>query len=234
MDAPNHPNRPDHSMSPLRGGEHMKRTVATGIAVLALLAGCAPLALEPSAQPTPTATASPVASSSATAATSPAPTAPEPTVGLAPFDCALPVKMPATVNRAQIADVRVGSHGSGSTGYDRIVFEFQGPGIPQVTLQAGKPPFTQDPSGLPLSVQGSSFLVLVLHGATGITPEGQMTYTGLTDFNPGFPALTEFKQSGDFEAVSEWVAGLTGPACHRVFVLTNPTRLVIDLQHPRG
>jgi hypothetical protein len=211
----------------------MKRTVATGIVLLAVLAGCAPIALEPSAEPTPTATASPSASPSASAA-SPVPTAPEPTVGLVPFDCALPVEMPATVNRAQIADVRVGSHGAGSTGYDRIVFEFLGPGIPEVTLRAGTPPFTHDPSGLPLSVQGSSFLVLVLHGATAITPDGKMTYTGLTDFKPGFPTLTEFTEAGDFEAVSEWVAGLTGPSCNRVFVLKNPTRLVIDLQHPQG
>jgi hypothetical protein len=130
--------------------------------------------------------------------------------------------------------VRVGSHGAGSTGYDRIVFEFQGPGIPEVALRVGTPPFTHDPSGLPLTVQGSSFLVLVLHGASAITPEGQMTYTGLTDFKPGFPVLTEFEEVGDFEAVTQWVAGLTGPACHRVFVLKNPSRLVIDLQHPQG
>lgn len=208
----------------------MKRTVAIAIALLAVVAGCdagfAPPTIAPT--PTPTATASP----SPTAATSPAPTAPEPTVGLVPFDCALPVSMSATVTRAQITDVRVGSHGSGSTGYDRIVFEFQGRGIPQVTLRAGTPPFTKDPSGLPLPVQGSSFLVLVLHGATAITPEGKMTYTGLTDFKPGFPELTEFTEAGDFEAVTEWVAGLSSPSCHRVFVLQNPTRLVIDLQHP--
>ena len=138
------------------------------------------------------------------------------------------------INRAQITDVRVGNHGAGSSGYDRIVFEFQRTGIPEVTLRAGTPPFTHDPSGLQLPVQGSSFLVLVLHGATAITPEGKMTYTGLTDFKPGFPSLTEFTQAGDFEAVSEWVAGLTGPSCHRVFVLQNPSRLVIDLQHPHG
>ncbi len=212
----------------------MKRTVVTGMALLAVLAGCEAGLVPPTAAPTPTATASPVASPSVTTATSPAPTAPEPTVGLVPFDCALPVLMPATVNRAQITDVRVGNHGAGSSGYDRIVFEFQRTGTPEVTLRAGTPPFTHDPSGLQLPVQGSSFLVLVLHGATAITPEGKMTYTGLTDFKPGFPSLTEFTQAGDFEAVSEWVAGLTGPSCHRVFVLQNPSRLVIDLQHPHG
>jgi hypothetical protein len=121
-------------------------------------------------------------------------------------------------------------------GYDRIVFEFQGPGIPQVTLRAGTPPFTFDPSGLPMPVRGRTFLVLVLHGATGITPDGRVTYSGPTDFQPVFQTLIEFKQAGDFEAVSEWVAGLSIPtnACQRVFVLKGPTRLVIDLQHPQG
>jgi len=168
------------------------------------------------------------------ATASPGSPAPEPTADLTPFNCNLPASLPATVDRAQILDVRVGSHGAGPSGYDRMVFEFKGPGIPKVTLRAGTPPFTQDPSGLPLPVRGSSFLVLVLHGATGITPEGTITYTGPTDFTPGLPALTEFRQAGDFEAVSEWVAGLAGPSCHRLFVLQNPTRLVIDVQHPQG
>lgn len=217
----------------------MKRTVAATIAVLALLAGCVPAATSPSAGASASAAASapssPSASPSASATTaSPGSTTSEPTAGLAPFDCALPASLPATVDRAQIADVRVGSHGAGASGYDRMVFEFQGPGIPEVTLRAGTPPFTKDPSGLPLPVRGTWFLVLVLHGATAITPEGTMTYSGPTDFTPGFPALTEFKEAGDFEAVSEWVAGLTGPSCHRLFVLTKPTRLVIDVQHPQG
>lgn len=217
----------------------MKRTVAATIAVLALLGGCAPAATSPSpgasATTAASAPSSPSASPSASAATaSPGSPAPEPTAGLAPFDCALPASLPATVDRAQIADVRVGSHGAGASGYDRMVLEFQGAGIPEVTLRAGTPPFTHDPSGLPLPVRGTSFLVLVLHGATAITPEGTMTYTGPTDFTPGFPALTEFKEAGDFEAVSEWVAGLAGPSCHRLFVLKNPTRLVIDVQHPQG
>jgi hypothetical protein len=223
----------------------MKRPVA-GIAILAVLAGsalasCAPAAT-PSASATQTAsanTASPSASaaspSPAAATPTPGPTAPEPTVGLVPFSCALPVSLPATVDRAQIVDVRVGTHGTGPSGYDRIVFEFQGSGIPDVTLRVGTPPFTFDPSGLPMTVRGRSFLVLVLHGGTGITPDGKATYAGPTDFQPVFQQLIEFKQAGDFEAVSEWVAGVSQARfCQRVFVLRDPTRLVIDLQHPQG
>lgn len=220
----------------------MYRTVATTVAALALLTGCAPAATPPIAGASETAVAATPATpashasspSIGTATPSPGSAAPEPTANLAPFACDLPASLPATVDRAQIVDVRVGSHGAGATGYDRLVFEFQGPGIPDVTLRAGTPPFTHDPSGLPLAVGGNSFLVLVLKGATGITPDGTITYGGPTVFTPAFPTLTEFKQAGDFEAVSEWVAGLTGPSCYRLFVLQDPTRLVIDLEHPQS
>jgi hypothetical protein len=210
----------------------MKRA-AVAIVVLAVIEGCTPVAPSPG---TPGAGAPATATGvrpSAAANASGSPGA-EPTTGLAPFDCSLPKSLPATIDRAQIVDVRVGTHGTGASGYDRIVFQFRDTGIPEVQIRAGTPPFTQDPSGLPLTVSGTSFLVIVMHGGTGVTPEGTITYNGSTDFKPGFPALVELKQAGDFEAVSEWVAGLSGPSCHRVFVLQAPSRLVIDVQHPQG
>lgn len=221
----------------------MKRSMSVliSLAVSVAVGACSGPAGAPASQsPLATARSQPIASPgesspSVNAATaSPGSPAPEPTTGLAPFACALLSSLPATVDRAQIADVRVGSHGAGASGYDRIVFEFQGRGIPEVLVGPGTPPFTRDPSDLPLPVQGTSFLVVVLRGATAVTPEGTTTYGGPTDFMPGFPALTEFKEGGDFEAVSTWVAGLTGPTCHRLLVLTNPTRLVIDVQRPQG
>jgi hypothetical protein len=129
--------------------------------------------------------------------------------------------------RAQIDDVRVGSH----KGYDRIVFQFE-KGIPDMDVRVGTPPFTHDPSGLPLEVDGNDFLVFILRGGTGLAPDGRVTYDGRTDFTPDYPILTQFVQAGDFEAQSEWVAGLTGPACMRVFTLKDPARLVIDLAVP--
>jgi hypothetical protein len=204
----------------------MTRILAVVVA-LALIAGCTPGApspgtASPTSAPTPTATAS---------GAEPTTPAPEPTTALDPFDCELPASLPATIDRAQIVDVRVGTHPDGAPGYDRIVFEFEN-GIPEVDLREGTPPFTQDPSGLPLAVDGDAFLVLVMHGGTAVTAEGTLTYEGRTDFSPAFPTLTQLKEAGDFEAVSEWVIGMTGPACHRLFTLDSPSRLVIDLQHP--
>ena len=38
-------------------------------------------------------------------------------------------------------------------------------------------------------------------------------------------------QGGDFEALSTWFLGLDGGGCYRVFTLTSPSRLVIDIEH---
>lgn len=213
----------------------MKRLAAAALAIV--LAACTtggsptPSAVPPTA--TPTAKATPSATKAPTPAPTKAPTAaptkastpaPEPTDALGPFDCSYPRHIEGTVGRAHISDVRVGAHED----YDRIVFEFE-KGIPTMDVRPGMPPFTYDPSGLPLEVAGNDFLIFILRGGTGITPEGRVTYAGPTVFTPRYPLLVEFVQAGDFEAQSEWVAGLTGPACMRVFTLTNPDRLVIDL-----
>ena len=187
-------------------------------------------------------TAPPTTATTPTAEPTPAPTStpstpPEPTAGLGDFVCSFPYAVDGNAERAQISDVRVGAH----EGYDRIVFEFE-KGIPALDVKVGKPPFTKDPSGLPLEVAGDVFLVVTLRGGTALTPTGQVTYDGPTDFTPGFtpdhPPLVRFVQAGDFEAQSEWVAGLTKPVgmtepdCIRVFALSDPDRLVIDLAAP--
>ena len=54
-----------------------------------------------------------------------------------------------TVARANITDVRIGTH----DGYDRVVFEFAG-GLPEVSLERAEPPFTHDASGEPIDGRG--------------------------------------------------------------------------------
>jgi hypothetical protein len=149
----------------------------------------------------------------------------EPTDGLGEFACSFPVEGVGTVERAQITDVRVGTH----DGYDRVVFEFDS-GIPQFTLDEATPPLIADPSGRELSVEGDAFWHLVMHGGTHISPDGDETYAGTRDFTPDFPKLAELIEGGDFEAVSTWYFGLTEESCVRVLTLNNPSRLVIDIE----
>jgi len=214
---------------------HAARRIVGSVGLIAaiVLAGCAAASPTPSTSGSPSAGAaatvapsgSPVPSASASA--SAASTAPsEPTESLLPFACTPSVSIAGTTDRAQITDVRVGKH----TGYDRVVFEFDG-GIPQTTIDAVLPPFYQDPSGLELTVSGSAFLKLTLNGGTKVSPAGGVTYSGSNDFKPGFDQLVELVEAGDFEAISTWYLGVDPGGCIRVLTLAAPSRLVIDIQH---
>ena len=99
------------------------------------------------------------------------------------------------------------------------------------TIDTATSPFTHDPSGLAIQVAGSSFLKITLHGGTIQTLSGGSSYTGPRAFTPRAPRLVDLQPGGDFEAVATWYAGMTGAACVRVFSLSGPSRLVIDLQH---
>jgi hypothetical protein len=118
-------------------------------------------------------------------------------------------------------------------GFDRIVFEFAPqPGatahIPAYTVsRQASAKFIKDPSGLPVTMRGSSGLRVVFHGASGAD-----SYTGPRDFTPSLPVVQEVEQLGDFEAVLSWGAGLSQASCIRTPELSNPTRLVIDVQTP--
>jgi hypothetical protein len=152
---------------------------------------------------------------------------PIPSDELGAFSCDLPIHEDATVARANITDVRTGTH----DGYDRVVFEFAG-GIPEASLERAEPPFTQDASGAPIEVQGESFLRLLLRGGTKQTDEGTSSYDGPTEFETGYPALVHLIEGGDFEAQSTWYFGLAAESCVRVLTLTDDgtARLVIDIE----
>lgn len=202
-------------------------------AVILALVGCQPAGspgASPSSAATPASGSAPAepASPAASAVASGAPTAePAPSDQAGDFSCDFPVIMQATATATtNILDVRVGTH----DGYDRAVFEFN-LGTPEFSLERAEPPFSMDPSGLPLDVAGSSFLRLIMRGGTKMTESGASSYSGPTNFDPGFPQLVDLVEGGDFEAQSTWYLGLNAEACGRVFLLTDPDRLVIDLEH---
>ena len=123
---------------------------------------------------------------------------------------------------AYIDMVRTGTH----TGYDRITIEFQNgiPGSVDVSPQSGAT-FTQGASGQSVTLAGSAGILVTIHGADEHT-----AYGGPTDFKTGYASLAEARQMQDFEGIVQWGLGLTKPACYRAFFLTNPVRLVIDVQ----
>jgi hypothetical protein len=147
--------------------------------------------------------------------------------GLPAFVCDLPITGAASIGLAHVADVRVGTH----AGYDRMVFEFIEDGTPEFRIETTEPPFTRDPSDLPMAVNGTAFLQIILNGGTKVGDDGSPTYTGPTQFGPGFDQLVDLIERGDFEAVNTWYVGMADEACLRAFVLSDPSRIVIDLEH---
>ena len=142
------------------------------------------------------------------------------------FACGFPLVSDGTVPRAQLTDVRVGTH----TDYDRIVFQYAD-GLPELEVSQATPPLLADASGMELDVDGEAFLQIVLRGGTKQTEAGGSSYPGPREFTPGFERLVEMEEGGDFEAVNTWYVGMSGDACVRGFTLSDPPRIVIDLQH---
>jgi hypothetical protein len=172
------------------------------------------------------------ASASTTAAPTPLPATPEATAGttLPAFSCQDQSGGTSGAAPMQLTAVRIAHQ---AAGYDRIVFEFAAPPgmtpyLPAytVTRQASST-FVKDPSGMQVTLQGSNGLRIVFHGASAYG-----SYSGSQDLKPGLSVLKEAEQIGDFEAVLSWGAGLSQPSCMRAFELSNPTRLVIDIQTP--
>jgi hypothetical protein len=191
--------------------------------VIGVLVVANPLHRPPSAvgpvvgsSPTPSALESPSPSPSPSAS-------PTPDTSLPPFVCASSTTI--TGPGGQYIDaVRTGSH----TGYDRLTIEFQN-GQPQsIQLQPQtNTTFTRDGIGDTVNLAGTAGLLVSIFSADAHT-----AYSGPSDIMTGYTGLLEVRLVGDYEGYVHFGLGLSKPACYRAFILTNPTRLVIDIQTP--
>jgi len=174
----------------------------------------------PAATPTPaeTPTAAPTATPTPAPTATPAPTPPPvtpPVATLPGFSCST---QSGGGGQSTMSTARVGAQ----SGYDRFVIQFAGP-VPQfdVSLQ-GSPSFS--PSGGPVTLQGAAGIVVVLHDATGAG-----AYSGPNDVTPGYPEIREARLLSDSQGVVEWGIGIAHAACFHAWVLTGPSRLVVDI-----
>jgi hypothetical protein len=201
------------------------------LALTVLAAGCGEGNGAESAGPTPAPATQPPTHAATT--TTPAET-PTPPLAPAPKRCARESGGDDGIYTNLVA-VRIGTHQS----YDRITFEFRAPepnpgggaGIPRYEIRTAKPPHYEDASGLPLEVNGNSFVGIVFHGASGVDFEGQATYTGPKVVRAGFDNLVEAVRSGDFEATLSWILGVRHQTCWQVHEFHNPDRVAIDIPH---
>jgi hypothetical protein len=176
-----------------------------------------PVTVGPVPSPSPSASASPAASPSPSAS-------PIPSGG--PFVCSTsaPIINASPPAVAFVDAMRTGAH----AGYDRLTVEFNNgqPGRIELQPQAGTT-FTKSPSGQKITISGQNGILVTIHGADANT-----AYTGSRDIKTAYPRLVETYVVQDFEGVVQLGLGIAGPACYRAFIVSGPTRLVIDIQAP--
>ncbi len=126
----------------------------------------------------------------------------------------------------EIIDVRVGEH----DGYDRVVFDLSGD-QPRLGWFAG---FTneaiEDPTGNPLDVDGDAFLQLGINGIDWAR-EAPERYSGETIDADDLEVVEEVVFGGLFEGQQQVLIGLDEETAYRVFTLSGPARIVVDVRH---
>jgi len=130
---------------------------------------------------------------------------------------------------ALLERVAVGRH----EGYDRVVFQFQGDGLPGYRVEYTDPPLKEDGSGKVVDVDGRAFVAVRMEPASGFdlnTGEGTLVYKGPKRL-PGASVVKEVVRTGDFEAVLTWAIGLEEQVDFRVTTATSPSRLIVDFRN---
>ncbi len=144
-------------------------------------------------------------------------------VALPPFTTAAK-STPDSVAQRELVAFRVATH----PGFDRMVFQFRG-GTPGFNVRYVAR-IIQDGSGATVPLRGSRFLAIrfaaalahPLNGATSNVPRVR---------TPLFRSIRQVKVAGDFEGVVSYGAGIAGRRAFRVFRLTGPPRIVVDVRH---
>lgn len=168
-----------------------------------------------------------VSSSSAVADTSPStePADLEGSTDVAPFpaDASPDTAEPSSPAGLTVTDVRIGRH----DGFDRVVFELGGKGTPGWDVEYVDTA-TAEGTGAPVDLAGPAYLRVLLVG-TSYPYE-----TGLAEVSRGpvaaaGPAVSGAFFDGTFEGQSLAYIGTRTQAAFRVYALSNPTRIVIDV-----
>jgi hypothetical protein len=124
----------------------------------------------------------------------------------------------------QLVAVRAASH----PGYDRVVWQFKG-ALPSHRFARYVTRLTADPSGLPVRVAGDAVLQVTMFYANAHDPVTGRS-TAPDRLVVGLPNVIEVVQSGDFEAYVTYGVGLARRQTFRLFTLTKPSRVVLDVR----
>jgi hypothetical protein len=221
---------------------HLVRAFAVAMAGALVTAGCTsddqqPTVTETVFSPPATSTAEPTATPTATPTTEPSIPASEvplpdddPPADTAPF---VADREPDTATasadaRLSPVDLRFGVHDD----FDRIVLDLAGAGTPGWLGRYVEDP-TQVAQEEPVYLLGDDYLLILVSGVVYPTEDGAQPFEGPRRITPQTGGVVEEVRFGAmFEGQVEIWVGLTSDEPFRVFRLEDPTRVVIDVQHP--
>ena len=136
-----------------------------------------------------------------------------------------PSHVAATATAARLVAVRAAHH----PGFDRIVFEFSGPSPSRQHVRYVNR-LIADPSGRPIPIAGRAILAASFFPATAHGGAASVTAPERVAF--ALPNVMTVVRAGDFESVLSYGIGLAKRTTFHVFTLTNPSRVVIDIDTP--
>jgi hypothetical protein len=143
-------------------------------------------------------------------------------LGLPPFSTE-PKSGPASGGQAELFAIATGCHAN----FDRFV----------IRARFGRPGYrvryvrrvVEDGSGRPVRLRGRKRIHVVIRDARAHTQAGAPLLPRV--LTPLCPNLRQVKDAGDFEGQVSFGLGLSRRTGFRVFRLTAPTRIVIDVLH---
>lgn len=144
------------------------------------------------------------------------------------------VNRTARIGNGVLTAVRIAEH----DGYDRIVFEFGDElgdidinnGVPAYRIEYIDGPAVACGSGNEVQPEGSAILQVSLPGTYVYDPETGEPTIEQRMYGEDYNVIFEAQEICAFEADSTWAIGTGGEAPFRVYELSNPTRLVIDVE----
>ncbi|WP_194291515.1 AMIN-like domain-containing (lipo)protein [Cumulibacter manganitolerans] len=137
-------------------------------------------------------------------------------------------KAGGSLSSAPITNVRAGRH----TCYDRVVVDISGSANGYQARYV--PVVTAEGSGAPIPLRGGAYIQLVILDPA-YSSSGASTYHPSDPANlvnvSGWQTLRQIAWGGSYEGYTTIAIGVRARLPFRVFVLTGPTRIVLDVAH---
>ena len=199
------------------------------VVVAALLAACGGGGDDPGAgAPSSTTSASPTTSGSAASSTPSTDGDGSPDAPPFPADTEPDTGEASTDSFVTVTGIKTGLH----DGYDRVVFDVEGTGTPGWDVRYVAEATSQG-SGDTVDVEGAAILQVTISGVGYPTDTGIEEYDGSAPLpGQGDEAVTEVVWDSTFEGTSVAFVGAAEQTPFRVYLLENPTRVVLDVAHP--